>query len=137
LTSSVGRLFGAYLSRAITQPFIDRELARVPHPGAPLNSTPKKMTPADVDALFRSVRRAGIARVQGDLNPGLHGLSAPVFDHAGAIVGAITIMGSPGLIDTSLNSRNAAVLAASVEEVSKRMGWNPDSATELKPSGNT
>lgn len=135
LTSSTGRLFGAYLPRFITQPFIDRELTGAPHPGASPTETLKGMTAADVDLMFEGIRRTGIARVQGDLNPGLHGLSAPVFDHAGAIVGVLTIMGSAGLIDTSLDSRNAAVLRARAEDASKRMGWSPDSAPPAEAPG--
>lgn len=125
LTSSTGRVFGAYLPRSITAPFLQRELDGVPHPGATPTGAVQKMTMADVEALFETVRRQRIARVQGDLNPGLHGLSVPVFDHAGAIVGVITLMGSAGLIDTRLDGHNAKVLAARAEEVSRRMGWGP------------
>lgn len=123
LSSSTGRLFGAYLPRSVTQPFIDRELSGNAYPGAAPGV--RRFTPDEVDALFQEVRRAGMARVQGDLNPGLHGVSAPVFDHAGAIAGVITIMGSAGTIDTSLKGRNAVLLAERAREVSRRMGWSP------------
>ena len=81
------------------------------------------MTPKDVEALFERVREHKLAQVHGDLNPGLHGVSAPIFDHAGAIVGVITVMGSAGLIDTRLDGPVAVALAARAEEVSRRMGW--------------
>jgi DNA-binding IclR family transcriptional regulator len=84
--------------------------------------------------LFADIRRHRIARVQGDLNPGLHGLSVPVFDHAGAVAGVITVMGAAGLIDTSPGGRNATVLAARGEEVSRRLGWsqNKDRTVDLR-----
>lgn len=123
LTSSTGRVFGAYLPRSVTEPLLKRELAGQPHPGATPTNWVRSLTPARVEALFETVRAQQMAQVQGDLNPGLHGLSAPVFDHAGAIAGVITVMGSAGLIDTRLDSRNARVLAERAAEVSHRMGW--------------
>lgn len=123
LTSSTGRIFGAYLPASVTAPLIDRELSGVPHPGATPNPAAGRMTRADVDALFESVRKRKLARIQGDLNPGLHGVSAPIFDHAGAVAGVITVMGSAGLIDTRLDGHVATVLSARAEDVSRRMGW--------------
>jgi len=123
LSSSTGRVFGAYMPRSITGPFIDRELSGVPHPGGTPNKAVAKMTRNDVDALFESVRARKLASIQGDLNPGLHGVSAPVFDHAGAVAGVITVMGSAGLIDTDLDASVAQTLATRAAEVSRRMGY--------------
>lgn len=125
LTSSTGRVFGAYMARSVTGAFLERELAGAPHPGATPTGAARRMTMPAVEALFEDVRQHRMARVQGDLNPGLHGLSVPVFDHAGALAGVITVMGSAGLIDTSHGGRNATVLAARGEEVSRRLGWGP------------
>lgn len=125
LSSSTGRVFGAYLPRSITGPFLERELAGFPHPGASPSTAVKSMRMDDVEALFESVRRERMARVHGDLNPGLHGLSVPIFDHAGAVAGVITVMGSAGLINTQPGGRNATVLAQRGEEASRRMGWSP------------
>jgi DNA-binding IclR family transcriptional regulator len=125
LTSSTGRVFGAYLSRTLTGPYLEREMAGTPHPGATPTGAAQRMSAHDVDSLFDEVRQHRMARVHGDLNPGLHGLSAPIFDHAGALAGVITVMGSAGLIDTSRDGRNARVLAARGEEVSRRLGWGP------------
>jgi DNA-binding IclR family transcriptional regulator len=125
LTSSTGRVFGAYLARSLTGPFLERELAGTPHPGATPTGAAQRMKAQDVESLFEDVRQHRMARVQGDLNPGLHGLSAPIFDHAGALAGVITVMGSAGLIDTSRDGRNARVLAARGEDVSRRLGWGP------------
>ncbi|VTU40471.1 putative HTH-type transcriptional regulator RhmR [Variovorax sp. PBS-H4] len=123
LTSSTGRVFGAYLPASVTAALIQREMAGFQHPGATPSQAALKMTQADVDALFERVRRHKLARIEGDLNPGLHGVSAPIFDHTGAIAGVITVMGSAGLIDTRLDGRIATTLMARAEEVSRRMGW--------------
>jgi len=108
---------------SVTQPFIDRELAGVPHPGGTPNPGVAKMSKRDVEALFEGVRRNKLAAIHGDLNPGLHGVSAPLFDHAGAVAGVITVMGSAGLIDTRLDGTVALALSARADEVSRRMGW--------------
>ena len=121
LLSSTGRVFGAYLPRAITQELLRKELAGARHPGASPPTGPR-MTRDDMEALFAKVREQGIAQVRGELNPGLHGLSAPVFDHAGAIVGVITVMGPADVIDVSLDGRIADALRARTREVSQRMG---------------
>lgn len=124
LTSSTGRVFGAYMPRTLTEPLIRKELEGVPFPGAtPPDPMRKRLTMADVEAMFARVREHQMSQVRGELNPGLHGLSAPLFDHAGAIVGVLTVMGSAGLIDTDLDGPVARALAARAEEVSRRMGW--------------
>ena len=123
LTSSTGRVFGAYLPRAITAPFINRELAGVQHPGASPSNMARQLGIQGAEALFEGVRKCKISQVQGDLNPGLHGLSAPIFDHASDIVGVLTVVGSAGLIDTRLDGPVAFTLMARAEDVSRRMGW--------------
>lgn len=75
-----------------------------------------------METLFQHVREHGLAQVRGDLNPGLHGLSAPVFDHAGAIAGVISVMGPAGVIDVELDGPVAGALRAKARQVSQRMG---------------
>ena len=75
-----------------------------------------------MEALFKKVREHEMAQVRGDLNPGLHGLSAPVFDHAGAIVGVISVMGPAGVIDVELDGPIARALRTRARQVSQRMG---------------
>lgn len=121
LSSSTGRVFGAYLPRSITDSFLRKELAGKRHPGASPSSVPQ-MTKEQMEALFQHVREHGLAQVRGDLNPGLHGLSAPVFDHAGAIAGVISVMGPAGVIDVELDGPVASALRAKARHVSQRMG---------------
>jgi len=126
LSSSSGRVFGAFLPRALVRPFLERELKGIPHPGASPVSPVSTMSMADAEALFEQVRQRKLANVKGEVSPAVHGLSAPVFDHAGALAGVITIMGSAGLLDTRLDGPLAAQLAAAAEDASRRMGWGPD-----------
>lgn len=121
LSSSTGRVFGAYLPRSITAPFLRKELAGKPHPGASPSTAPR-ITKEQMEALFQRVREHGLAQVRGDLNPGLHGLSAPVFDHAGAVAGVITVMGAAGAIDIELDGAVAKALRTRARQVSQKMG---------------
>jgi DNA-binding IclR family transcriptional regulator len=123
LTSSTGRVFGAYLPRSVTAALIERELAGFQHPGATPSQAAHRMSLAEVEQMFEAVRHRQLARIEGLLNPGLHGVSAPVFDHTSAVVGVITVMGSAGLIDTRLDGHVATTLLARTREVSRRMGW--------------
>lgn len=123
LTSSTGRVFGAYLPLAVTAALIDRELGGFQHSGATPSQAAARMNRQDVDRMFETVRQYQLARIEGMLNPGLHGVSAPVFDHTSAVVGVITVIGSAGLIDTSLDGHVATTLLAKTREVSRRMGW--------------
>lgn len=123
LTSSTGRVFGAYLPRVMTGQLIQRELSGKPHPGATPTQKAQRMSAADVETIFEAVRAQKMACIEGLLNPGLHGLSVPLFDHTGTVVGVITVLGPAGLIDTRLDGPIATVLSARAAEVSRRMGW--------------
>lgn len=121
LSSSTGRVFGAYMPRSITGPFLRKELAGERHPGASPSTAPR-LTKEGMETLFQHVRERGLAQVRGDVNPGLHGLSAPIFDHAGAIAGVITVMGPAGVIDVDLDGPIAQALRTRARQVSQRMG---------------
>src|SRR5204863_3215089 len=69
LSSSTGRVFGAYMPRSVTDPLLRRELAGVRHPGASPSTAPR-ITKAKMEALFQHVREHGLAQVRGDVNPG-------------------------------------------------------------------
>lgn len=122
LSSATGRLFGAYLPRTTIQPLMAAEL-RCPR-GLTNIRGKRGRAPSrtEINNLFDSVREAGLARVTGELNPGIHALSAPIFDHAGALCGAITALGDAATFDASLDGRIADILRQSSAAVSRRMG---------------
>jgi len=126
LSAATGRVFGAYMPRSLIDPFVDQELAgRTPTSAAVAQAGAgrrKKMTRREVDAMFESVRKRGMAHVIGDMNRGIHALAAPIFDHAGALAGSIAVMGGAGLFDASFDGPNARALKAKAAEVSRRMG---------------
>jgi DNA-binding IclR family transcriptional regulator len=119
LSSSTGRVFATWLPRAETHELLAQELARAARsrpPGVPT-------TAAQAEALFQEVRKHGIARVMGQLNPGVSALSAPVLDHSGQIVAVISTLGPAGSVDTAWNGPLAKKLREKAGALSNLLGY--------------
>jgi DNA-binding IclR family transcriptional regulator len=78
-----------------------------------------------VEALLAEVRRRGLARIVGALIPGINAVSAPVFDHAGNIILAITVIGSSGVFDPDWNSPAARRVVEAANRISRLLGYTP------------
>jgi DNA-binding IclR family transcriptional regulator len=115
LQSSIGGVFGAYLPRAKTASLVAAELAR-PQPGCPRNEF-------EIDDLFTSIRRRGLARTTGQLSAGTHSFATAVFDASGLIVGVLCALGPAGHFDSNWNSPIAKTLRACAGEISERLGY--------------
>jgi len=71
-----------------------------------------------------TVRRArGIGRATGSLTPGINGFSAPVYDHTGSMVAAITALGSMGEFDAEWDSPLASAMISAAQSLSHRLGY--------------
>lgn len=80
---------------------------------------------ARIEALaptYEEVRRRGLARAQGHPVPGVHAFSAPVFDHTGEAVLALTVLGPAAEFDPRWSSPIAARLRAVTSALSTRLG---------------
>lgn len=88
--------------------------------------TPRTITdPAALRSELERVRRQGFAEDLEENEAGARCLGAPIFDHLGAVVGAISVSSPESRLD---DERAAAVAAAVVEEaaaVSRRLGGAP------------
>jgi DNA-binding IclR family transcriptional regulator len=113
IASSTGRLFGAYLSRSLTQSLISSELARGDFQPA---------TPEALEEVFSEVRDRSMSRTVGDLNPGINALSAPVWDHEGHLAAVITVLGFSKTFDASWDGPAAKALRNSANGISKSLG---------------
>jgi DNA-binding IclR family transcriptional regulator len=118
LTSSNGRIFGAFLDRRTTQELIAAELAV---PKGPAHKAGLRNA-ADVDALMAKVRRDGIASAAGTVHTGIIGISAPVFDHTNRLVAALTVVGVDGMYDPAPTREPARTLAATAAALSRSIG---------------
>jgi len=113
--SATGGIFLAFLPRATTAAYLRRELADNARQGL----TPTAAT--DLDAAIHRTRRRGIAHIR-DFIPGIAGASAPVFDHSGEIVLALTALGYAKPFEAQLDSI-LPTLARAAARLSDRLGF--------------
>ena len=114
--TATGYVFAAYVSPAQ----IDAALAAT-LPDAKQHTAAKRTLLA-LKAEFADVRQRGLARAQGNPVPGINAFSAPVFDHAGEIVLALTALGSAAEFDVTWASAIAKDVKATAKAISERLG---------------
>jgi len=117
--SATGRVFLAYMPRKTTLPRVRQELK------GPLSNLPsaKIRSLEDVEELIKKVRKQRLGTTQGDVVPGQSALAAPVFDHQGHIVAALTLIGASNLVDVSAPTSPAGILLRTADTVSRRLGF--------------
>jgi DNA-binding IclR family transcriptional regulator len=86
------------------------------------HTTPTAVT-RDLEVLLEEIRGQGISRSSGSLTPGINGFSAPVFDHTGRMVAAITSLGTIGHFDMAWDSPLAHSIKEAAATLSKRLGY--------------
>ena len=118
LSSSTGLTFGAWLPRAATRALIEAELARTTRLDAP--GVPRSL--AEAEALFREIRRRGLARATGQLNPGVNAFSAPVFDHAAQVAAVLSTLGPARSFSADWNGETAYRLREAAGKLTTALG---------------
>ena len=124
--SATGRVFLAYMPRRTTAQQVERELK------GPLTQIPisRIRTISDVEDVIKKVRKQRLGTTQGDVVPGQSALAAPVFDHQGRIVAALTLVGASGKVDMTVPGSPAQALLHTADMVSQRLGfWHADGNT--------
>ena len=121
-----GRLFAAFQTPAVARAQLEGERER--HKAQPDPVLPG-MPPAPplpgwkaFDAQLAEVRVQGLSRSVGEVVPGVNAMAAPVFDHTGALVLAITAIGPAGVFDTAWDGAIARALRDRAQSVSARLG---------------
>jgi DNA-binding IclR family transcriptional regulator len=116
LTTATGRVFASLLPREAIDALLDAEL-----------KTAKSLSRAQADRLLEDTRRLGLARVSGDLVPGVNALAAPLFDHKNRIAGVIGALGRTEELDVDFEGAAARALKRIAAEISRRLGrTSPD-----------
>jgi DNA-binding IclR family transcriptional regulator len=110
-----GRLYGAYLPKEVVKPMYEQERRSGAHGALP--------TWQEFAAGLAEVREQGLSRTEGSVVAGVSAMSAPVFDHRGQIVLAITAIGTAPSFDTRWDGALAQALRQSAAAVSERLGW--------------
>jgi len=125
--SATGRAFLSYCRIPLMKRLTERELrASAAESGQPIAALI-----AELEGIVSEIRLHGISRASGSLTPGINGFSAPVFDHTGHMVAAVTSLGAIGQFDTDWNSPLAIAIKESARALSQRLGYGDS----LPPAG--
>ena len=117
--SATGRAFATFYRSPFLKKMLDDELSAMSESSKTAVTTIRRQ----LEKSLTEIRSHGIARATGSLTPGINGFSAPVYDHTGSMVAAITSLGSMGEFDVEWESPVAkAMLAASIS-LSHRLGY--------------
>jgi DNA-binding IclR family transcriptional regulator len=116
LTSSIGQCFAAFLDRRITQELMHEELA---DPGLAARTGLNCLD--DVEVLLAECRARGMSSATTLVHAGRMALSAPVFNHDGDMVAAISVIGFTDHIDFRWEGKPAQMLAAAAQKMSRTL----------------
>ncbi|MEO6565614.1 MAG: IclR family transcriptional regulator [Casimicrobiaceae bacterium] len=117
--TATGCVFAAFLPASAVAGLVVRE-SRDP---AITGQDARRVPDAAIDPILAEIRTRRMARAVGHPLPGINALSAPVFDHRGALALAITALGPSGIFDPAWDGPLAAALRDCVERVSARLGY--------------
>jgi DNA-binding IclR family transcriptional regulator len=124
LHSAIGLCFVSFFDSPLLSRRIDDELqinAQGDNPRAPI-------TRAELDAVVAECRQHGMSRAVGSVIPGINAFCAPVFDHEGKMVLAITGLGPAGIFPPGWNSPMARAIRNAAQGISRQLGWHGDQA---------
>ncbi|MET3439947.1 DNA-binding IclR family transcriptional regulator [Variovorax paradoxus] len=124
-----GRVFAAYLDAETVRQLLDAERQRQKQRKAGEQPAEAGMPPqpplpswSEFERQLQEVRAHGISRSEGEVIEGVSAMSAPVFDHTGAIVLSVTAIGPAAIFDTAWDGEIARALKACAGTVSERLG---------------
>ena len=125
LNSATGRVFGAYLPRAQTLPFIQRELERAAarHDNSADDNPELPRTLDAYDTLCADVRTHGASRIHGGVLPGTNAMSLPVFDANGQLCLVLIALGAQSTFDTTWSSPLERRLRQAAQQLSADLGY--------------
>ena len=101
---TIGTRFPAYatsMGRVLLAGMPDAARAALLAASTPAHLTEKTLTGADLTAELDRVRAQGWAMVDGELEPGLRSIAAPVHGRDGGIVGALNVSTSTNRVDVT------------------------------------
>ncbi len=87
----------------------------------------RSMTAAD--RLLADVRARGMARITGDITPGINAMAAPIFDNRGYPAAVITAVGPIGSFDHSWSGTVATALRKRTGDLSRKLGFTSSSVS--------
>lgn len=112
-----GRVFAAFLPDGIVKDAINREKRERSDSGRVGQA--RFMSRKEID----QIREQGFATVEQPPVPGISAYSAPVFDHAGEMVMAITIIGQDHYLEGGAESEFVPALIEATQDLSAKLGY--------------
>jgi DNA-binding IclR family transcriptional regulator len=109
--SGSGQIFLAYLPREMTRAIVTKECKSY------------KKSAREVDEIVELVRRRGYATSKDATVPGIAAVSAPVFNHDGRLVYAMTSFGPTASLDVTPKGAVLPTLRAKADALSARIGF--------------
>lgn len=116
--SATGRCFSAFGNTTAIQQTLTAELKQAARQGKASVAELSKIQ----DQQIAEAREFGVACAGGSHIPGINGLSAPVFDHTGHMVAAITAVGSAGQFKADPTGKEAKAIKAAATKLSNLLG---------------
>lgn len=129
--SATGRAFAAFYRSPFLKKMIDEELQAQARESKVALGTCRRQLEKTLD----EIRERGLSRASGSLTPGINGFSAPVYDHSGRMVAAITSLGAVGEFDVEWDSETALTMLRAAADLSHRLGYG-ENAVDGAPSRN-
>lgn len=120
--SATGRAFAAFHNSAHVKQLVEQTLKE----NADAANTTINAQRRDFEKITAEILHYGIARASGSLTPGINGFSAPVFDHGGKMIAAITALGSVGMFNNDWSGTNAKAIKEAAATLSHRLGYPTD-----------
>lgn len=111
LGTATGRVFLALMPESATRKLVAEEASLHPELGARR------------EEFVAEVRKSGVAISEGYLFRGFSAISAPVFDHAGKLVAAVTMMGVASLMDRLPEGEMANAVREAGAQIGAALGF--------------
>lgn len=116
--SATGRAFAAFSRSPFMKKMLESELRQASETTKVAITTLRRQ----LEKSLTEIRSHGISRATGSLTIGINGFSAPVYDHTGQMVAAITSLGPAGEFDVDWESTLARNMIYAATDISKRLG---------------
>lgn len=123
--SATGRVFLAWLDTSETADLVEAERA-ASDPDSAFWPGAGTEVPGDDEIARRNaeVRAQGYATSKNAINANFAAMAAPVFDHSGRIVAALTVLGSDKAMTGARSRKIASVLLENAAQLSERLGYD-------------
>ena len=117
-----GQLYAAFLPEAAVRPLYEAE-RRLAGAAGGAGAAGLPSWAQFAKTTLAQVRQQGLGRAEGSVVAGVSALSAPVFDHRGQIVLALTVIGPSAALDSRWDSATAQAMRSAAAAVSARLGY--------------